>query len=49
MKVFEYSDSMEFLVAPDPVKYDKTTMIKLMHDLILGCRTMKVLKIALDF
>jgi hypothetical protein len=40
---------MEFLVTPDTVKYDKTTMTKLMYDLILGCRTMKELKIVLDF
>jgi hypothetical protein len=40
---------MEFLVTPDAVNYDKTTMTKLMFDLILGCRTMKELEIVLDF
>ena len=49
LKVFEYSNSMEFLVTPDAVKYDKTTMTKPMYDLILGCRTMKELEIVLDF
>ena len=49
LKVFEYSNSTEFLVTPDAVKYDRTTMTKPMYDLILGCRTMKELKIVLDF
>jgi hypothetical protein len=40
---------MEFLVTPDAVKYDKTTMTTPMYDLILGCRTMKEQKIVLDF
>ncbi len=49
MKFFEYSNSMEFLVTPDIVEYDKNKMTKLMYDLILGCRTIKELEIVLDF
>ena len=49
LKVFEYSNRTEFLVAPYAVKYDKTTLTKPMYDLILGCRTMKELDIVLDF
>ncbi len=49
LKFFEYSNSIEFLVAPDVVKYDKTTITKPMYDLILGCRTMKDFGIVLDF
>ena len=49
MKVFEYSNSMEFLVTPDVVEYDKTKMTKPMYDLILGCKTMKEIGIVLDF
>jgi hypothetical protein len=49
LEVFKYSNSTEFLVTPDAVRYDKTTMTKLMYDLILGCRTMIELKFVLDF
>jgi hypothetical protein len=49
LKFFEYSNSTEFLVTPDAVEYDKTTMTKPVYDLILGCRTMKELGIVLDF
>jgi hypothetical protein len=49
LKGFEYSNSTEFLVTPDAVEYDKDKMTKPMYDLILGCRTMKVLEIVLDF
>ena len=49
MKFFEYSDSKEFLVTPDVVEYDKKKMTKPVYDLILGCQTMKVLGIVLDF
>jgi hypothetical protein len=49
LKVFEYSNSTEFLVTPDAVNYDKTTMTKPMYDLILGCRTMKELRIVWIF
>ena len=49
MKVFEYSNSTEFLATPDAVKYDKITMTKPMYDLILGCKTRKELEIVLDF
>jgi hypothetical protein len=49
LKFFEYSNSMEFLVTPDVVKYDKKKMTTPVNDLILGCRTMKELGIVLDF
>jgi hypothetical protein len=49
LKIFEYQDSTEFLVTSEAVEYDKTTMTKLMYNLLLGCRTMKELKIVLDF
>jgi hypothetical protein len=34
LKFFEYSNSMEFLVTPDVVEYDKNKMTKPMYDLI---------------
>ena len=49
LKVFEYSNSMEFLVTPDAVEYDKSKMTKPMYDLIIGCKTMKEIGIVLDF
>ena len=49
LKYFEYSKSKEYLVTPDIVEYDKTTMTKPMYDLILGCKTMKEIRIVLDF
>ena len=47
MKFFEYSNNTEFLVTPDVVEYDKNKMTKPMYDLILGCKTMKELRIVL--
>ena len=49
MKFFEYSNSMEYLVTPDVVEYDKNNMTKPVYDLILGCRTTKALGTVLDF
>ena len=34
---------------PDVVEIDKNKMTEPMHDLILGCKTMKELGIVLDF
>jgi hypothetical protein len=47
LKFFEYSNSMEFLVTPDVVEYEKNKVTKLMYDLILGCKTMKEIGIFL--
>ena len=49
LKIFEYSNSKEFLVTPDIVEYDMSKMTKPVYDLILGCKTMKELGIVLDF
>jgi hypothetical protein len=49
LKFFEYSNSKEYLVTPDIVEYDETTMTKPVYDRIIGCRTMKELGIVLDF
>ncbi len=49
LKIFEYSNSKEFLVTPDIVEYDENKMTKPVYDLILGCKTMKDLGIVLDF
>ena len=49
LRFFEYSNSKEYLVTPDVVKYDKKKMTKPVYDLILGCKTMKDLGIVLDF
>jgi hypothetical protein len=35
LKVFEYSNSKEYLVTPDVVEYDKKKMTKPVYDLIL--------------
>jgi hypothetical protein len=48
LKVFEYSNSTEFLVASDTVKYDKTTMTKPVYDLILGVTVPRVVRCTLD-
>ena len=48
-KFFEYSNSMEFLVTPNIVEYDKNKMTKPANDLTLGCKTMNSLRIVLDF
>ncbi len=49
LNFFEYSNSMEFLVTPDVVEYDKKKMTTLAYDLILGCKTMNEIGIVLDF
>ena len=49
LKFFEYSNSQEYTATPDIVEYDKRKMTKPVYDLILGCKTMKELGIALDF
>ncbi len=49
LKIFEYSNSKEFLITPDVVEYDTYKMTKPAYDLILGCKTMKELGIVLDF
>ena len=36
-------------MTPDIVEYDSNKMTKPMYDLILGCKTMKELRIVLDF
>ena len=48
-KVFEYSNSKEYLVTPDVVEYDRNKMIKPVFDLILGCQTKKEFGMVLDF
>jgi len=49
LKFFEYSASREYTIQPDIVEYDKNHMTEPGFDLILGCNTMKVLGIVLDF
>ena len=48
-KFLEYSASREYLVQPDIVEYDGTTMSKTGFDLILGTNTLKELGIVLNF
>jgi len=43
-----YSNSKEYLVTPDVVKYNNKKMIKQVFDLILGCNIMNELGIVLD-
>jgi hypothetical protein len=43
------TQTLEYLVKPDVVEYDRKKMTKPAFDLILGCNTMKELGIALDF
>jgi hypothetical protein len=47
IKFFGYSNSKEYLVAPDIVEYDKKKMTKPVYDLILGCKTIKKQRIVL--
>jgi hypothetical protein len=49
LKFFEYSNSKEYLVTPDVVEFDRNMMTKPVFNLILGCKTMKELRIVLDF
>ena len=49
LKFFEYSNSKEYLVTLKVVEYDKKKMTKLVNGCILGCKTMKELRIVLDF
>jgi len=49
IKLFEHSNSKEYLVTPDVVENDKKKMANPVYDLILGCKTMKELRIVLDF
>ena len=46
---FEYSASRKNTIQPDIVEYDENHMTKPRFDLILGCNTMKELRIVLDF
>ena len=48
MKIFEYSNSKEYLVTPDVVEYDKNYITRPVYDLILGCKTTKEIGIVLD-
>jgi len=43
LKLFEYSNSKEYLVTPDIVEHDKNKMTKPVFDLILGSQMMKEL------
>ena len=49
IKFLDYSASRKYLVQPDIVEYDGTTMSKPGFDLILGINTLKELKIVLNF
>ena len=49
IKFLDYSASREYLVQPDIVEYDGTTMSKPGFDLILGTNTLKELGIVLNF
>ncbi len=49
IKFLDYSASMEYLVQPDIVKYDGTTMSKPGFDLILATNTLKELGNVLNF
>ncbi len=46
VKFLDYSDSKRFIVKPDVVKYKGDEP---QYDLILGCKFMKELGVALDF
>ena len=48
-KFFEYSARREYAIQDDIVEYDKNHMTKAGFDLILGCNTIKELRIVLDF
>ena len=49
LKLFDYYNSKEYMATPDIVEYDKKKMTKPLHDLILGCKTMKELGTVLYF
>ena len=49
IKSLDYSTSKEYLVQPDIVEYDGTTMSKPGFDLILGTHTLKELGLVLNF
>ena len=49
LKFLDYSAIREYLVQPDIVEYDGTTMSKPGFDLILGTNTLKELGIVLNF
>ena len=49
IKFLDYSASREYLVQPDIVEYDGTTMSKPGFDLILGTNTLKEIGIVLNF
>ncbi len=49
IKFLYYSASREYLVQPDIVEYDGTTMSQPRFDLILGTKTPKELGIVLKF
>ena len=45
LKFFEYSNSKEYFVTPDVVEFDKNKMTKPVFNFILGCKSMKELRI----
>ncbi len=49
LKFIDYSNSKEYTVKPDVVKYDGIKMTKPAFDLILGVKTLRELGIVLDF
>ncbi len=49
IKFLDYSASREYLVQPDIVEYDGTTISQPGFDLILGRNTLKELRIILNF
>ena len=49
LKFFEYSASREYTIQPDIVEYGENHMTEPVFDLILGCNTMKELRIVLEF
>ena len=49
IKFLDYSASREYLVQPDIVEYDGTTMSQPGFDLILGTNTLRELGIVLNF
>ena len=49
IKFLDYSASREYLIQPDVVEYDGTTMSQPGFDLILGTNTLKELGIVLNF
>ena len=49
LRFLNYSNSKESTVTPDLVEYNIKKMMKPVYDLNLGCKTMKELRIVLDF